>query len=110
MSYQPKTYRKDGGDTSVVASGGVLDIESGGALKLAGVAITPTAAEINKLASVGAVVSSGTQQAHLADASVAHALNTTFSDTEVEAALDALGGKINSILTAIEAFKITATS
>jgi len=48
LSYQPKTYRKDGGNTSVVASGGVLDIESGGALKLAGVAITPTAAELNE--------------------------------------------------------------
>lgn len=27
---QPKTYRKDGGDTTVIASGGVLDIETGG--------------------------------------------------------------------------------
>lgn len=32
-------------------------------------------------------------------ASVAHALNATFSDTEVEAALNALGTKINSIRT-----------
>ena len=53
-TYQPKTYRKDGGDTHVIASGGVLDIESGGALKLAGVAITPTAAELNKSASIAA--------------------------------------------------------
>lgn len=34
----------------------------------------------------------------ITDASVAHALNATFSDTEAEAALNALGGKINSIL------------
>jgi hypothetical protein len=34
----------------------------------------------------------------IADASVAHALNATFSDTEAEDALDALGEKINSIL------------
>ena len=47
-TYIPKTYRKDGGDTHVIASGGVLDVESGGALKLAGVAITPTAAELNE--------------------------------------------------------------
>ena len=53
-TYQPKTYRKDGGDTHVIASGGVLDVESGGALKLAGVAITPTAAELNKSASIAA--------------------------------------------------------
>jgi len=53
-TYIPKTYRKDGGDTHVIASGGVLDVESGGALKLAGVAITPTAAELNKSASIAA--------------------------------------------------------
>ena len=53
-TYIPKTYRKDGGDTHVIASGGVLDVESGGAFKLAGVAITPTAAELNKSASIAA--------------------------------------------------------
>jgi len=47
LTYQPKAYRKDGGDTSVIASGGVLDIESGGAFKLAGTAISATAAELN---------------------------------------------------------------
>ena len=41
-TYQPKTYRKDGGDTSVVASGGVLDIESGGALKFDSKQVYPT--------------------------------------------------------------------
>lgn len=38
------------------------------------------------------------QSAFVADASVAHALNSTFSDTEAEAALNALGVKINAIL------------
>lgn len=59
-SYQPKTYREQGGDRHVIASGGSLDvesggeidIESGGALKIAATAITATAAEINKLAGV----------------------------------------------------------
>jgi len=37
MSYEPKTYRKNGGDDFVVASGGSIDIESGGVLKLGGV-------------------------------------------------------------------------
>lgn len=37
----------------------------------------------------------------VADASEAHALNATFSDTEVEAALDALGAKVNLILQAL---------
>ena len=50
------------------------------------------------------------QQATITDASVAHALNSTFSDTEVEAALNALGTKINSILAVLEAHGLTADS
>ena len=34
MSYIPKTYRKDGGDTFVVADGGKIEVESGGALTI----------------------------------------------------------------------------
>jgi hypothetical protein len=41
---------------------------------------------------------------------VAHALNATFSDTEAEAALNALGTKINAILAALEANGILASS
>lgn len=37
----------------------------------------------------------------ITNASVAHALAGTFSNTAANAALDALGGKINSILTAL---------
>lgn len=44
----------------------------------------------------------GLAQTLVSDASVAHALNATFSDTEVEAALNALGTKINSILDILE--------
>lgn len=43
----------------------------------------------------------GQNNAAIDDASEAHALNSTFSDTEVEAALDALGGTINEILAAL---------
>jgi len=43
-----------------------------------------------------------TQQPLVADASVAHALNAVFSDTEVEAALNALGTKVNAILDILE--------
>lgn len=42
-------------------------------------------------------------QTFVSAASVAHALNATFSDTEVEAALNALGVKINSALSMLEA-------
>lgn len=38
----------------------------------------------------------------ITDASTAHALNAVFSDTEVEAALNALGTKINSVIAALE--------
>jgi hypothetical protein len=39
----------------------------------------------------------------ITNASTAHALNSTFSDTEVEAALNAMGTKVNSILTVLRA-------
>lgn len=55
-----------------------------------------------------AVIKSLTQHADITDASVAHALNATFSDTEVEAALNALGTKINLILDALDNAGITA--
>ncbi len=32
MSYQPKTYREQGGDTFVVTSGGAIRVETGGAV------------------------------------------------------------------------------
>ena len=48
--------------------------------------------------------------AHIADAVVAHALNSTFSDTEAESALNALGVKINAIIDALEANGILAAS
>lgn len=40
--------------------------------------------------------------AFIADAVVAHDINSTFSDTEVEATLDALGVKINAALDVLE--------
>ena len=45
----------------------------------------------------------GLDQTAIANASVAHALNASFSDTEVEAALNALGGKVNAIIAALVA-------
>lgn len=54
--YQSKVYRKQGGEELVVASGGSIDVESGGSLKLAGTAITATADEINLSADISANV------------------------------------------------------
>jgi hypothetical protein len=57
LSYTAKVYEQQGGERLVVASGGSLDvesggeidIESGGSLKIAGTALTTTAAELNTL-------------------------------------------------------------
>jgi hypothetical protein len=62
MPYNTLVYFEQGGSRGVVASGGSfdvesggeIDIESGGALKLAGTAITSTAAELNILDGVTA--------------------------------------------------------
>jgi hypothetical protein len=53
MANTSKVYNNDG-DNLVVASGGTLDIESGGALEIGGVAITAGAAELNVLDNVTA--------------------------------------------------------
>lgn len=50
------------------------------------------------------------QAANITDASTAHALNATFSDTEVETALNALGTKINAIIAALEGAGIAASA
>lgn len=43
----------------------------------------------------------GAQQTAITDASESHALADTFDDAEAEAALNALGGKVNAILAAL---------
>jgi len=59
---------------------------------------------------VNGVQVAGAQATKIADASTAHALNSTFSDTEVEAALNALGTKINALIDALEGFGVSASS
>ena len=49
------------------------------------------------------------QPPHITDAVTAHALNATFSDTEVEAALDALGAKINAVIALLESLGLKAS-
>jgi len=55
MSHNTSNYNEQGGSRMVVggsldiASGGDLDIESGASLKIAGTAVTPSAAELNFL-------------------------------------------------------------
>lgn len=59
---------------------------------------------------VNGVQVAGAQATKITDASVAHDVNSTFSDTEVEAALNALGTKINALIDALEGFGVSASS
>jgi hypothetical protein len=74
---------------------------------LAGIQATDPAEQQRDIIDSAAV---GAEQTAVANASTAHALNSTFSDTEVEAALNALGTKLNSVLAALRAFDIIAES
>jgi hypothetical protein len=56
----------------------------------------------------GQFVSTADQADSVTAASVAHALNSTFSDTEVEAALNALGTVINNVITRLETLGLIA--
>lgn len=56
-TFQPKSYKTNGGDKQVIASGGVVDFESGAALKIGGTDITAFLAAI---AALGYVVKVGT--------------------------------------------------
>lgn len=63
-TYLPKVYRKQGGDALVVASGGYIDFESGGELRLGGVATAKSLAAgagAGFTDGVGAIFKSGTQ-------------------------------------------------
>lgn len=54
MTYTAKVHM-NGPDEQVVESGGSMDIKSGGSLKLAGTALTPSAEQINALSNAFAI-------------------------------------------------------
>ncbi len=58
-------YKTDGGDKMVVASGGTLDVESGGIFSLSGTTVTADAAELNWLSGVTAGVATASKAAIL---------------------------------------------
>lgn len=65
---------------------------------------------LGTLASLGGLYgASAAIPAAIADASTAHVLNIVYSDNEVEAALDALGTKVNAILAALRSIRGIAT-
>ena len=63
MSYAPKTYRKLGGDEFVVASGGTLTVEAGGAITSAiGLRSSGAASGIGYATGAGAAVTQATNR------------------------------------------------
>lgn len=80
--------------------------------------LTATAAEINKLDGVGAVVASGTQQTTVADLTITTDLTGVDTGTDmtaaqagqIEADLAAIATKLNAVLASLEAFGIHASS
>ncbi|MFA5452904.1 MAG: hypothetical protein WC248_04985 [Candidatus Methanomethylophilaceae archaeon] len=103
-TYTTGFYIQQGGDRAVVASGGSLDvesggeidIESGGSLKIAGTAITSTAAELNKLASLSGDVLSTTNTKTVTNKTLSGA---TFTGTIASTATHSGGTYTGSTLT-----------
>lgn len=87
MTYIPKVYKKDGGDTQVVASGGSIDVAAG-----------------------GKILAAGTQAAHIADAKADYATPDLDTEAEVIVAINATNTKLNAILAALEGAGILASS
>lgn len=102
-TYQPKVYHKQGGDELVVASGGILNIETGGIVKAngtQGAALTAQLTSITHAApgspdyAVQALTNSGPFGFVTADEGhsvLAVILNLQVRLAEVEARLEALG-------------------
>ena len=94
-TYQPKVYRKQGGDELVVASSGAINVESGGAIQADG---TQASAIANLTDNSG-----GTADDTIADVEAVYTeatLANNFAD---------LAAKVNAILAALRGAGIIAT-
>lgn len=87
MSYQPKVYKTDGGDTMKIASGGAVDVEAG-----------------------GKILAAGTQAAHIADAVTNYTTAGLDTEAELITAINATNTKLNAILVALEGAGILASA
>jgi hypothetical protein len=76
MSYQPKTYRTDGGDRQVIEDGGELEVKSGGKF-----------------------TAGGTQASHIVDAGAA--LKTDYAKTDIDDAGTIDGTELAAVLNLI---------
>ena len=87
MTYMPKTYKTDDGDRQVIASGGSIDIESGGVIKAA-----------------------GTQAGTIADAKVDYATPDLDTEAEIIVAINATNTTLNAVVAALKGAGIIASS
>jgi hypothetical protein len=106
MSYSIKNYTEQGGERTVI--GGEIDVVSGGALKIAGTAVTKTAAQLNALPIVEqALVAAMAVTA--ADAAAAAGAAPTKAEYDVLVTLaNANKAAINLILVALKAANVIA--
>lgn len=106
MSYSIKNYTEQGGERTVI--GGEIDVVTGGALKLAGTAVTKTAAELNALPIVEqALVAAMAVTAANAAAAAGDAPTKAEYDVLVTLA-NANKAAINLILTALKEANVIA--
>ncbi len=101
-----KNYKEQGGERDVIGgsldviSGGEIDVESGASLKLAGTAISKTAAQINALPIV--------EQAAVADTEAAYAEADIDTDAELVAVINVIAGVLNDALAKLRLANIIA--
>ncbi len=96
LSYTPKIYKKDGGDTQVVASGGVITVESGGTLQLQAGAI----ADITDKLLAGGDIALADGKILIGDATGKGVANTPSGDVTItNAGVTAIGA--NKVVTAM---------
>lgn len=94
-TYEPKVYRKQGGDELVVASGGAINVESGGAIQADG---TQASAIANLTDNSG-----GTADDTIAD------VEATYTEATLANNFADLAAKVNAILAALRGAGIIAT-
>ena len=106
MSYSAANYTEQGGARTVI--GGEIDVVTGGVLKIAGTAITKTAAEINALPTVEQALVAAMAVTAADGAAAAGAAPNKAEYDVVVAQSNANKAAINLILTALQAANIIA--
>lgn len=100
-TYQPKVYRKQGGDELVVASAGILNIETGGILQADG----------TQASAIPQLTNASTETGNNALIDVASSTSTLLARaTHTNANFEDVTAKLNAIFTALSGAGIIATT